>query len=150
MSTSRVLHVDDDADIRELVEISLGFDPELSVKSCCCGSDAIDAAAAWSPDIILLDVMMPVMDGPETLSRLRQSEITAKIPVVFMTARALARELAHFLSLGAAGVIAKPFDPMTLAATVKLYLRSNRPGVEELPRRLAVGAGGDAKKSAEI
>ena len=119
MSALRVLHVDDEPDIRELVEISLGLDPELSVRSCASGADALDAAADWSPDLILIDVMMPVMDGPQTLGHLREKESTAAIPVVFMTARAQARELAHFLSLGAAGVIPKPFDPMEVSNEIR-------------------------------
>ena len=122
MSALRVLHVDDEPDIRELVEISLALDPELLVRSCACGSDALAAAAEWSPHVILMDVMMPVMDGPQTLSHLRERGKTAEIPVVFMTARAQTRELAHFLSLGAAGVISKPFDPMTLAGALRKYL----------------------------
>lgn len=125
MSALRILHVDDEPDIRELVELSLCLDPDLAVKSCASGSDALAAAATWSPDVILMDVMMPVMDGPETLVHLRESDKTAGIPVVFMTARAQSRELAHFLSLGAAGVIAKPFDPMELAGAVRGYLHSN-------------------------
>jgi CheY-like chemotaxis protein len=68
-----------------------------------------------------MDVMMPEID-PQTLSHLREDTRTANIPVVFMTARAQSREVKHFLSLGAAGVIAKPFDPMTLAAAVRTYL----------------------------
>jgi CheY-like chemotaxis protein len=119
MSAVRVLHVDDEPDIREVVELSLGLDPEFTVKSCSSGGDALIAAADWSPDLILLDVMMPEMDGPATLARLRESLNTNKIPVVFMTARAQARELKHFRDLGAAGVISKPFDPLTLAASVR-------------------------------
>ena len=121
MSALRVLHVDDEPDIREVVELALGLDPELSIKSCGSGHDGLDTATAWSPDLILLDVMMPVMDGPTTLANLRRQPKTAAIPVVFMTARAQARELDHFVSLGAQGVIAKPFDPMTLAASVRNY-----------------------------
>src|ERR1043165_741581 len=118
----RVLHVDDEPDIREVVELSLSLDPDLTVRGCSCGGDALAAAAAWRPDLILLDVMMPVMDGPTTLTHLRQSQRTADIPVVFMTARAQPRELEHFVSLGAEGVIPKPFDPMTLAAAVRNYI----------------------------
>ncbi len=76
----------------------------------------------WKPDVILMDMMMPVMDGAETLSRLRGNEHTAAIPVIFMTARAQTSEVEHFISLGAAGVIPKPFDPLTLAASVRAYL----------------------------
>jgi CheY-like chemotaxis protein len=122
MNGVRVLHVDDEPDIREIVELSLGLDPEFAVRSCGSGGDALTAAESWTPDLILLDVMMPVMDGPSTLARLRQRPVTAGIPVIFMTARAQPSELAHFVSLGAAGVIAKPFDPMTLAASVRSYL----------------------------
>lgn len=125
MTALRVLHVDDEPDIRELVEIFLGLDPDLSVRSCGSGSDALAAAAEWSPDVILMDVMMPVMDGPQTLSHLHERETTAAIPVVFMTARAQTRELTHFLSLGAAGVISKPFDPMMLAGALRSYLRTS-------------------------
>ena len=129
MTAVRVLHVDDEPDIREVVELSLGLDPDLTVRSCGSGGDALAAAAAWSPDLILLDVMMPMMDGPTTLTHLRQSQKTADIPVVFMTARAQPRELEHFVSLGAEGVIAKPFDPMTLAASVRNYVGGLAAGI---------------------
>jgi len=119
MSSVRVLHVDDEPDIREVVEMSLSLDPDLAIKSCASGADALAASNDWPPDLILLDVMMPVMDGPTTLKRLRESPRTATTPVVFMTARAQAREIEQFVSLGAAGVISKPFDPMTLAGSVK-------------------------------
>ena len=122
MNAYRLLHVEDEPDIREVVEMSLALAPEIELKSCATGADALTTAAAWTPDVILMDVMMPVMDGPQTLGHLRENARTAKIPVVFMTARAQSREVEHFLSLGAAGVIAKPFDPMTLAAAVRAYL----------------------------
>ncbi|WP_322516097.1 response regulator [Rhodopseudomonas palustris] len=120
--TIRVLHVDDEPDIREVAAISLGLDSEFITRSCGSGSEAVAVAAEWPPDIILLDVMMPGMDGPATLARLRASAITASIPVVFMTARAQTRELDLFRSLGAVGVIPKPFDPMTLAASVRSHI----------------------------
>jgi CheY-like chemotaxis protein len=129
MSAVRVLHVDDEPDIREIVALSLGLDPDLTVRSCGSGGDALAAAAAWTPDLILLDVMMPMMDGPTTLTHLRQSPRTADIPVVFMTARAQPRELEHFVALGAEGVIAKPFDPMTLAAAVRNYVGGLAAGI---------------------
>lgn len=124
MTALRILHVDDEPDIREVVELSLSLDPAFSVRSCASGNDALCAVMEWPPDLILCDVMMPVMDGPATLARLRESPSTAHIPVVFMTARAQTRELEHFKSLGATGVIAKPFDPMTLAASVRSHLRT--------------------------
>ena len=121
MRPLRVLHVDDEPDIRELVEIALGLDPNFSVQQCASGADALKMAADGPPDIILLDVMMPGMDGPTLLAHLREMPNTANIPVVFMTARAQTRDIERFLSLGVTGVIAKPFDPMTLVATVRRY-----------------------------
>lgn len=123
MSAVRVLHVDDEPDIREIVQISLGLDPDLTVKSCSSGGEALKAAADWQPNLIILDVMMPEMDGPTTLARLREMPATNKIPVVFMTARAQTREIEHFKQLGAAGVISKPFDPLALAASVRNCMR---------------------------
>jgi two-component system OmpR family response regulator len=120
--TFRILHVDDEPDIREVVQISLGLDPECSTRNCASGQEALGVAADWAPDIILLDVMMPVMDGAATLAHLRRDPLTAGIPVVFMTARAQSRELELFRSLGAVGVIPKPFDPMTLAASVRAHI----------------------------
>jgi CheY-like chemotaxis protein len=122
MTELRILHVDDEPDIREVVELSLGLDPDLSTQSCASGQEALVAAADWAPDIILLDVMMPEMDGAATFARLRENPRTSSIPVVFMTARAQSSELEQFRSLGAAGVIRKPFDPMTLAASVRAHI----------------------------
>lgn len=132
MSSVRVLHVDDEPDIREVVEMSLGLDPELAVKSCASGSDALSASNEWPPDLILLDVMMPVMDGPTTLKRLRERAVTVNTPVVFMTARAQTREIEEFVSMGAAGVIPKPFDPMTLAQSVKHFVRCTKIAIASL------------------
>jgi CheY-like chemotaxis protein len=124
MTTIRILHVDDEPDIREVVELSLGLDPDFTMQSCGSGKEALTVAAKWQPDFILLDVMMPVMDGPATLVQLRENVKTANIPVIFMTARAQAREVDRFRSLGAVGVIPKPFDSMTLAASVRSYVQS--------------------------
>ena len=122
MSKFRILHVDDEADIREVVAIALSLDPDFVSRSCATGEEALAQASSWMPDLVLMDVMMPAMDGPETLARLRESPDTAEIPVVFMTARAQSRELDRLESLGAVGVIPKPFDPMTLAASVKAHI----------------------------
>jgi CheY-like chemotaxis protein len=132
MTTIRILHVDDEPDIREVVELSLGLDPDFVVQSCGSGKDALAAAAEWQPDFILLDVMMPVMDGPATLVQLRENARTASIPVIFMTVRAQAREVDRFRSLGAVGVIPKPFDPMTLAASVRSYVQPAHDPMEDL------------------
>jgi len=119
---SRILHVDDDPDIREIVGLLLRIDPALTVQSCADGDSALELAANWLPDLILCDAMMPVMDGPAVLRRLRACEGTTNIPVVFMTARAKTLEISNLMSLGAAGIILKPFDPMTLVDSVKRYL----------------------------
>jgi CheY-like chemotaxis protein len=124
MSATRILHVDDEPDIREIVDMSLGLNPEFEVHACASGMEAIAAAAEWSPSLILLDVMMPGMDGPATLTQLRENPATSTIPVLFMTARAQTREVEHFIALGAQGVISKPFDPMTLASQVQSHLQA--------------------------
>jgi len=126
MSGCRVLHIEDEPDIREVVKISLALDPDMTVVSCESGAEALDQAAQWKPDIILMDVVMPVMDGPATLANLRGDTRTVGIPVVFMTARAQESEVSRFLELGAAGVIAKPFDPLTLASSVRACLGGRR------------------------
>jgi len=89
-------------------------------RSCSSGKEALALAADWSPDLILLDVMMPAMDGPTTLAHLRDNPVTRGIPVIFVTARVEIKALSG--SHDAVGTIAKPFDPMTLAALVRGYL----------------------------
>jgi CheY-like chemotaxis protein len=126
MSAIRILHVDDEPDIREIVGMALGLNADFEVRSCACGADAVATAAEWFPSLILLDVMMPGMDGPTTLTHLRQDPRTTDIPILFMSARAQAREVQQFISLGAQGVISKPFDPMTLAFKVRAHLQTIR------------------------
>lgn len=111
---TQVLYVDDEPDIREIVTMALELDGSLSVHCCGSGSEALAWLEQHRPDIILLDVMMPGMDGPATLAKMRANPEQAAIPVVFLTAKALSGEIERFLSLGATAVIAKPFDPMTL------------------------------------
>lgn len=118
----RVLYVDDEPDIREVAEMSLELDPEFEVRTCESGEEALEVVEQWPPDIILLDVMMPRMDGPETLSALRRSPAHAGVPVVFITARTQAMDIRRLLGLGALGVIPKPFDPLQLAAEVRDFL----------------------------
>jgi CheY-like chemotaxis protein len=122
MTDIRILLVDDEPDIREVVDVSLGLDPEFKMRACASGADALVMAAQWSPTIILLDVMMPLMDGPTTLAKLRKDPRTANIPVLFLTARTQTDEIEQYISMGAQGVLSKPFDPMTLAASVRDYL----------------------------
>jgi CheY-like chemotaxis protein len=113
-----ILYVDDEADIREIVQMALGIDKGLIVHTCESGERALAQMLNLRPDLLLLDVMMSGMDGPTTLSRMREYPALANIPVIFMTAKALPREVAHFREMGAIGVIGKPFDPMKLSQQV--------------------------------
>ena len=115
-----VMIVDDEPDIRQIIALSLDRDPFFVSRDCGSGGEALTTAVEWRPDLALLDVMMPEMDGPTVLARLRADKRTAAIPVVFVTARAQERE--RLRALGAAGVIAKPFDPMELAADVRRFV----------------------------
>lgn len=118
----RILYVDDEADIREIVSMSLSLDPDITVETVSSGAEALAAVRKSLPDVILLDVMMPEMDGPTTLFRLRERPESRGVPVVFMTARTQGREIQRFKELGALGVIAKPFDPIALASDLKALL----------------------------
>jgi CheY-like chemotaxis protein len=117
-SLQTVMYVDDEPDIREVVEMSLGLVADLAVHTAGSGEQALEALPRVRPDMVLLDVMMPGMDGPTTLARMRAHPELARIPVVFMTAKAMPQEIARFIEMGAAAVISKPFDPMSLGAQV--------------------------------
>jgi CheY-like chemotaxis protein len=119
MNLSKVLLVDDEPDIRRIGQISLEHVGKWKVVQAQSGLQALTVAASEKPDVILLDVMMPELDGPGTFARLREDPATAAIPVIFMTAKAQPHEVASYRALGAAGVIAKPFDPMTLPGEVR-------------------------------
>jgi two-component system OmpR family response regulator len=107
-----VLYVDDEPDIREIVELALGLVEGLNVAVCESGERALQRLPDITPDLVLLDVMMPGTDGPTTLQRMRADPRFANIPVVFVTAKAMPAEVARFRELGAVAVIAKPFDPL--------------------------------------
>ncbi len=118
--TLTVMHVDDEPDIREVAAIALDLDADLTVTSVPSGSEALKRLAEGArPDVVLLDVMMPGMDGPSVLARLREMEGLATTPVIFMTARAQSDEVERLKALGALGVVVKPFDPMTLAGQLR-------------------------------
>lgn len=123
-----VLYVDDEPDIREIAAMALELDGGIAVASCASGEEALAAIAAAPPDLVLLDVMMPGLDGPGTLARLRETPQGQGVPVIFITAKAGARDAERFVSLGAIGVIAKPFDPMGLAAEVRRLWTAYRGG----------------------
>lgn len=113
-----ILYVDDEPDIRQVVELSLGLVEGLAVHTCDSGERALQEIPVLKPNLVLLDVMMPGVDGPTTLARMRADPAMSHIPVVFMTAKAMPQEVARFKQLGAAAVIAKPFDPMHLGEQV--------------------------------
>ncbi|MEH6825953.1 MAG: response regulator [Motiliproteus sp.] len=115
----RILHVDDEADIRVVTALALEALGGYSVESCASGVQALAAIEAFAPDLIILDVMMPGMDGPATLLKLRKLHSQAQVPVVFMTAKVQSQEIVQYLSLGASGVITKPFDPQTLSHEIE-------------------------------
>ena len=119
MPIAKILMVDDEPDIRRIGQMSLKAVGKWAVVLASSGAEALELAEAEKPDAILLDVMMPGMDGPETLNQLRARPSTASIPVIFMTAKVQKHEVERYLSLGAAGVINKPFDPMTLPDQVR-------------------------------
>jgi len=116
---TRILLVEDEDDIRTITRISLQSVGRYEVEACATGEDALERLEGFQPDLILLDVMMPGLDGPGTLEALRRRSRVPLPPVIFMTARAESWEIAHFKALGALDVIAKPFDPMTLSLAVR-------------------------------
>jgi two-component system OmpR family response regulator len=122
-----VLYVDDDPDICDVVRATLSLIAGLEVNTACSGEQAIDLAYDLRPDLILMDVMMPGLDGPSTLKRMRDGSLIADIPVIFMTAKVLPTEVAHFLQLGAIGVIGKPFDPLKLGDDLSALWNSAAP-----------------------
>ena len=119
MGIEKVLLVDDDADIRSIARLSLEAVEGWTVFQAAGGAEALVVARDAIPDVIVLDVMMPGMDGPATLAALRIDPRTAHIPVIFVTARLQASDVGHYLSLGVAGVIPKPFDPMELGRQIQ-------------------------------
>ncbi|GLQ88318.1 response regulator [Dyella flagellata] len=118
-SLERILYVEDEPDIRAVARLALEAVGGFNVCICDSGKAALDAVQAFSPDLILLDVMMPGMDGPSTLSALRQLPDLKETPIVFMTAKVQSAEVTRYRQQGAIDVIAKPFDPMTLSTTVR-------------------------------
>ena len=116
---NKIMHVEDEPDIREVARLALEAVGGFTVESCPSGEEAVAKAPGFKPDLILLDVMMPGMDGPTTFARLRQVPGLEKTPVIFMTAKAMSQEIERFKELGALDVITKPFDPMGLADQVR-------------------------------
>lgn len=111
----RILIIDDEDDIREVAALSLESVAGWSVLTACSGAEGIQAAHSEQPDAILMDVMMPSMDGPTTFKQMQQLPEISNIPVVLLTAKVQGVDQRRFAGLGVAGVLFKPFDPLTLA-----------------------------------
>lgn len=118
MKLARILYVEDEPDIQAVAKLALEMVGGFEVRLCDNGAQALAAVKDFAPDLILLDVMMPGMDGPGTLQKLRADPATAAIPVIFLTARIQPPDVAHYQAMGALDVIAKPFDPMALPGQV--------------------------------
>jgi two-component system, OmpR family, response regulator len=140
-----VLYVDDDPDICSVVQATLRLVPGLDVQTADSGERAIDLAYELRPDLVLMDVMMPGLDGPSTFRRMRECALLTKIPVIFMTAKVLPAEIAQLLQLGAIGVIVKPFDPLKLYG--ELFSLWNNGGTA---RRSSIEGGGPAEVQAQV
>jgi CheY-like chemotaxis protein len=123
----RVMHVDDEDDIREVTKLALDSIGNYTVCSCKSGADALVAFAEFFPQMVLLDVMMPAMSGPDVLRALRKTPRGADVPIVFMTARVQTKDIEALKALGAIDVIQKPFDPLALPGQVeKIWARHVR------------------------
>lgn len=125
MVIEKVLLVDDDPNIRKLAKMSLERVGRWTVTVATCGEEALSMVTADKPDLILLDVMMPGLDGRSTLSQLKSMPDIRHVPVILMTAKVQNEEMNVYLQLGAAGVIIKPFDPMSLPNEILRRLQSN-------------------------
>ncbi len=115
----RILYVEDEPDIQAVARLALEVVGGFTIEVCSSGQEALATGASFAPDLILLDVMMPGMDGPSTLKALRSIAALSATPVIFMTAKVQTNELAEYKTLGALDVIPKPFDPMTLSEQIK-------------------------------
>ncbi|TVR31620.1 MAG: response regulator [Nitriliruptor sp.] len=119
---ARVLIVDDDPIILELVVMNFELEGH-EVRTAANGPDALDLAGSWSPDAIILDVMMPGLSGFEVCQQLRDEPSTAEIPVVLLSARALGRDVEEGLAAGAVAYVTKPFDPLELVEQIEQLVR---------------------------
>lgn len=117
----KIIYAEDEDDIRITAKMALELEA-WEILPCNSGREVLDKVTDVKPDLILLDVMMPEMDGPTTFMELKKQPDTASIPVIFMTAKTQAKEIARYEELGAVGVITKPFDPMALTSQIKQLL----------------------------
>ncbi len=114
----RILHVDDEPDIREVAVMTLEAIGGFTVLGCASGNEALEKAEEFAPELIILDMMMPGLDGLATMLELRKIPALTSVPIIFMTAKVQVHEVDEYIQKGAAGVVTKPFDPMTLSDQV--------------------------------
>lgn len=133
-SLRRILFVEDDPDIQAVARMALEAIGGFVVLACGSGLEALSRVGDFAPDLVLLDVVMPGMDGPSTLAALRQTQVGRDLPVVFMTSRVDAQDVASYREMGVGDVIAKPFDPLALSDQVHSVWRSLRVRVDGVPR----------------
>lgn len=122
----RVMCIEDDADVRMILEFSLRRVGKYEVSLCASGQEALDTVASFRPQLVLLDVMMPEMSGPQTLERLRTLDVMRGVPVVFLTAKAMSDEVESLLKHGATGIIVKPFNSVSLPKDIRIYWEHGR------------------------
>ncbi|MCH8536335.1 MAG: response regulator [Alkalimonas sp.] len=115
----RIMHVEDDPSIQQVTKIALEAVGGFQVLTCPSGADALEQFSQFQPQLLLMDVMMPEMDGPETLRQLQQHHDLSTVPVIFMTAKVQSNEVQSYKEQGAADVVVKPFDPMTLSQQIE-------------------------------
>lgn len=120
----KILVAEDEPDIQSVIKIVLEDLGEFTIKICSSGVEIMQEIDEFKPDLVLLDVMMPRMDGMTTLAEMRKRENLKNIPVIFVTAKNQIGESAHFLQLGAISVISKPFDPMALSDELRMIWRN--------------------------
>ena len=125
MQPKQLLVIDDEDDIREVARLSLELTESWSVTTANGGAAGIALARSMKPDAILLDVMMPDLDGPSTFRALQEHAGTMPIPVIFLTAKVQAADRQKYMALGVRGIIAKPFDPLTLGTQIRDVLGWN-------------------------
>jgi DNA-binding response OmpR family regulator len=118
-----ILHIEDEPDIREVVRLALEEIGGFAVESCASGEEGLAKAQEHRPDLIVLDVMMPGMDGPMTLRELRKIPELSETPVIFMTAKVQTHEIEEYAGMGAIGVLTKPFDPATISKEIRALWR---------------------------
>ena len=151
VALARILYVDDDPDVRQVAKLALEAVGGFTLECCSSGDEALRALPRFRPDLIVLDVMMPGMDGPTTLSKLRELPEASGVPAMFMTAKVQPEEIVELKQVGVLGIIPKPFDPMTLAQTVRELwsagiAQSGMPGAPALK----VPSAGDTDALAQI